>query len=70
MIQKPAESGGPSAWLPYVWIENTDERAQRAAQLGGQVHVQPANIPNVGRFAVIADPTGATMGILGPLLST
>jgi len=28
--------------------------------------VQPKDIPNVGRFAVIADPTGAMLGILGP----
>jgi len=67
MLQKPAGSPGPSLWLPYVWVENTDERAARAAQLGGQVCVQPANIPNVGRFSVINDPTGATIGLLGPL---
>ncbi|HZF12582.1 MAG TPA: VOC family protein [Thermoanaerobaculia bacterium] len=66
MLQKPAESGGPSAWLPYVAVENTDDRAQRVPQLGGKVWVQPMDIPNVGRFAVIADPTGAMLGILGP----
>ena len=37
------------------------ERAARAGQLGGKVCVPPTDIPNVGRFSVIADPQGAAL---------
>ena len=35
-----------------------DEGARKVAALGGKVLREPADIPNVGRFAVVADPQG------------
>ena len=66
MLQKPAESPGPSSWFPYVAVENTNDSAARIAELGGKIWVQPRDIPNVGRFAVASDPQGAQFAILGP----
>ncbi len=64
MIAKPAESPGPSLWMPYVEVDDIDALAARVPELGGQVFVPPADIPGVGRFAVLGDPTGATFGLL------
>jgi hypothetical protein len=66
MIQKPAGSHGPSAWLPYISVESANESAAKITELGGKVWVQPTDIPNVGRFAVASDPQGAHFAILGP----
>jgi predicted enzyme related to lactoylglutathione lyase len=66
MLQKPAESPGPSSWFPYVAVENTHASAARIAELGGKIWVEPRDIPNVGRFAVASDPQGAQFAILGP----
>jgi len=66
MLQKPAESGGPSAWLPYVAVENTDDRASGSPSWAARSGCSPRTSPTFGRFAVIADPTGAMLGILGP----
>jgi uncharacterized protein len=64
MLAKPADSPGPSLWMPYVEVDDIDVTAARVPELGGQVFVKPMDIPGVGRFAVIGDPTGATFGLL------
>ena len=58
--------GAPPNWLMYVGTPNVDETAQRVAQLRGRVLKQPADIPNVGRYAVVQDPYGATFGLYTP----
>ena len=42
---------------------NTDETVKRAPELGGQVIVQPHDIPQ-GRFAVLNDPQGAAFAVI------
>jgi predicted enzyme related to lactoylglutathione lyase len=65
MYQMTAEQGGaPSHWMSYVEVEDVDDRAKKAAELGGKVCVPPTDIPNVGRFCVITDPTGATFSLV------
>jgi uncharacterized protein len=54
----------PVSWLPYVWVENVDEVVKRVGALGGKVVAPAMDIPNVGRFAVIEDPTG---GVVSPM---
>ncbi len=56
----------PAHWLSYVAVPNVDESAKKTMELGGNIHVPPTDIPNVGRFAVIQDPTGAFLGLLTP----
>ena len=58
----PAEV--PSYWAVYFAVDDTDATAQRATELGGTVIRQPSDIPDVGRFAVLADPQGAVFSIL------
>lgn len=55
--------GGPTAWLSYVVVEDVDASAARAAKLGAKPIVPASDIPGIGRFAVIADPTGATVAL-------
>jgi predicted enzyme related to lactoylglutathione lyase len=54
----------PSHWMVYFAVDDTDAGADKAKQLGGNVAVPPTDIPEVGRFAVIADPQGATFSII------
>ncbi len=52
-----------SAWLPYVFVAEVDADATKAAELGAQIVMPPTDIPGVGRFAVILDPTGAALAL-------
>ena len=64
--QMGEEFGGemPPHWMPYVAVADVDEAARRAGELGGKVCVPPTDIPNVGRFSVITDPTGAAISLI------
>lgn len=61
------KNGAPPHWAGYVHVENVEDACAKATSLGGMVCVPPGDIPEVGRFAVIADPQGATLNIMTPL---
>ena len=63
MMQMPPQAEAPSHWLPYVMVEDVDASLEQATTLGAQVYCAPMDIPNVGRFAVLADPTGASIAL-------
>jgi predicted enzyme related to lactoylglutathione lyase len=46
-------------WNTYVWVVNADETAAKARDAGGSVIMEPFDIMDSGRMAVIADPEGA-----------
>jgi len=60
----PPGAPAQSNWLPYFSVTNVDTIAQKAASLGTQTLVPPSDIPDTGRFAVFADPQGATLAIV------
>ena len=64
MYQKPPEMPAPPHWMTYVAVDDVDAAAAKAAELGGSVKVPPMDIPNVGRFAVLTDPSGETLAIV------
>ncbi|HVH10000.1 MAG TPA: VOC family protein [Gemmatimonadales bacterium] len=57
--------GAPPYWLTYVWAADVDALVRQATSLGGRVLKAPETIP-VGRFAVLADPQGATFAVYRP----
>lgn len=54
----------PPHWLTYFEVGDTDASAAAAKALGGNVVVEPTDIPGVGRFAVVTDDQGAAFGII------
>ena len=48
----------------YVSVDDVDETASKAFDLGGTIVSPPADVPNVGRFCQIKDPTGAEFFII------
>ncbi|HEX4998127.1 MAG TPA: VOC family protein [Terriglobia bacterium] len=56
----------PPHWMLYVGVDNADASAERAVQLGAKTIVPPSDIPNVGKFAVLQDPTGAIFSMFQP----
>jgi hypothetical protein len=53
----------PPHWQSYVAVADVDRSAARAAELGGAVLVPPFDVMEMGRSAVIADPTGAVFSL-------
>ena len=53
----------PPHWLTYFAVDDTDATVARVDELGGQVMV-PAMDIEPGRFAVVADKTGAFFAVI------
>ncbi len=64
--QSPDEAAVPPYWTSHVIVDDVDATAGRVRDLGGKVLFGPHDIPDVGRFAVIADPQGAVLSIFRP----
>ena len=54
---------GPPRWNITFAVADSDATAAKAKELGGAVIEEPQDIP-VGRFAIVADPTGAKFGVI------
>jgi len=60
------ERQGPPRWNAYITVESADEAASRARTLGGTVIAEPFDVWDLGRMAVIQDPTGAMFEVWQP----
>jgi hypothetical protein len=60
-------------WMGYVEVPDVDGYVERVRQAGGTLQHPPTDIPEVGRFAIVADPYGAAfvliqgLGDMGPV---
>ncbi len=62
-----AQGGTPPFWLHYFLVQNTDLTCEKALELGARVMAPPSDVPNMGRMAVLADPTGAVFALWAPV---
>ncbi len=53
--------GARPGWIGYVGVEDVDAEADAFAKAGGVIYKAAADIPGVGRFAVVGDPQGAAL---------
>ncbi len=58
--------GTPPHWFSYLEVDDVDRRAKDVEANGGTVHRAPFDIPDVGRIAIVADATGAMLGLMTP----
>src|SRR5215472_3424201 len=59
--------GMPPNWTGYVCVDDCDAAAAKVKSLGGSVMREPLDIPGIGRFAIVADPSGAVIAIMTPV---
>jgi uncharacterized protein len=59
------QDGGPPGayWLTYLAVDDVDASTEKALGLGATQMMEPTDIPNIGRFSIISDPTGAAVGL-------
>ena len=61
--RKDAVEPGPPSWLGYVLVDDVPDAVERVTAADGRVYMPPTTMPDVGTFAVVADPTG---GVVAP----
>lgn len=58
------ENGAQPCWMGYIGVSDVDAAAANIERAGGSIHMEPQDIPNVGRFAFVADPQGVMFYIM------
>ena len=69
MMATPDElkaAGAPATWSGYIAVDDVDAMEARVLQGGGKVLRPASDIPEIGRFAVVADPQGASFFLFKP----
>jgi hypothetical protein len=59
-----ASGGAQPCWLGYVGVDDVDAMAASIREGGGAIHMEPQDIPDVGRFAFVADPQGVPFYVM------
>lgn len=59
-------AGVPTCWTGYVGVADVDAAVASLVAAGGSVRRPTMDIPDVGRLAVVADPTGAAYVLFAP----
>jgi len=63
----PPEVTAPSHWLSYFVVPDVDRAHSQATALGAKTMVPPTDVGDGLRIAVLADPQGATFGLMTPM---
>ncbi|MBM6593491.1 VOC family protein [Microvirga pudoricolor] len=58
MPGEACDAGAQPGWMGYVGVDDVDGSAAAFERDGGTVLRAPDDIPDIGRFAVVADPQG------------
>ena len=60
--------GAPSVptWDTYIWAESADDTVAKVSDAGGSVVIEPFDLIDAARMAVVADPAGAVFGVWQP----
>ena len=58
--------GIPAHWFTYLAVDDVDAAVNETEAAGGVVQRPPWDVPQVGRIAIVTDPTGAPVGLMTP----
>ncbi|MGH7270930.1 MAG: VOC family protein, partial [Polyangiaceae bacterium] len=64
--EEAKKMGARPSWMSHVEVANVDATVAAARKHEARVHVEPTDIPKIGRFAMIADPQGAMISVFTP----
>jgi len=62
----PQQNPGPPVWTTYVNVDSADDTAAKVKASGGTVFMEPFDVMDVGRMAIVADAGGAALGLWQP----
>ena len=62
----PPPAGMPPGWISYVWVGNVDGVVASVVKAGGSLLVEPFGGVDGGRIAIVADRSGAALGVWTP----
>jgi len=64
LTEEMREGGANPHWAGYIAVEDVEKSVASFIAAGGKVYVPPTDIPQVGRFALLADPQGVPIHVI------
>jgi len=68
MMQVPMP-GMPSSWMAYVLVDDLAASTEKAQALGATIVKGMTEVPGMGAFSVMVDPTGAPLAMWQPKMN-
>lgn len=65
-LMKHPMPGALSTWLAYVHVDDLAAATAKAKSLGATIIKDKTDVADYGSFSIIADPTGAVLGLWQP----
>ena len=65
-IMKNPVPVNPDNWFPYILVDDVRASTNKAVSLGATIAQDVAEVPDMGWFSVIIDPTGAAFALWQP----
>ena len=65
-MMKQLMPDAPSAWLPYVLVDDIAAATRKAKSLGATVMKDVTEVTDMGWLSIITDPTGGCFGLWKP----
>ena len=62
-MMKQMIPGAGSAWMPYVAVADVKAATKKAKDLGAKILKDVTEVPEMGWFSIMTDPTGAMIGL-------
>ena len=68
IMKSPMPDASPQ-WVPYVYVDDVRATTEKAKSLGATVLQDVTEIPDVGWFSMLQDPTGAAFALFLPKMN-
>ena len=65
-LREPEYHGIPSHWMTYLAVADIAEAERTAVFAGGEISRAAVTVPGVGKLSIVADSTGAIIGLFEP----
>lgn len=64
LTKEMTDGGGRPGWLGYFGVDDVDAAHAAIVAAGGESHLEPFDVPGVGRLAMLSDPQGVPFYIM------
>jgi len=66
-LTSPQFDGVPESWMSFLAVDDVDARVAKAVKAGAQLAMPVFDVPDVGRIAMLKEPSGAGIGWITPV---
>jgi uncharacterized protein len=66
-LTSPQFDGVPESWMSFLAVDDVDARVAKALTAGAKLVMPVFDVPDVGRIAMLLEPSGAGVGWITPV---